>query len=108
MIPGFVWLGVLAVLFQLLVVVVIYGYARYRRPVERPAERQRADRAVGGGIVLVGLGQLAGLGATGILRVAPLLSLSEAILVQNASLVVALVGYLAVGTGFVVHARATE
>lgn len=108
MVPGFVWFGALVVLLQLLVVGFTYGYVRHRSQVERPSTRRAGDRAVGGGTVLVAVGELAALGATGVVRVSALLSLGEAILVQNVGLVAALVGYLVVAGGFVVHWRATE
>ena len=108
MVPGVVRLGVLAVLFQLLVVAGFYGYLAWRNPVPDAGERTRAGRLVAGGAALVAVGQLAGLGAVGSLRTSPLLSFDRATSVANGGLVVALIGYVAVGAGFVVYGRATD
>lgn len=106
MIPGFVSLGAVAVLFQLFVVASFYWFVRRRRPVATPATRRRAARAVGGGVALVALGQLGALGAVGSVRVAAVLSLGQAVTVANAGLLVALLGYVVVCGGCLVHARA--
>lgn len=106
MVPGFVLLGLLAVLFQVVVIAGLYGYLRYRHPVGRPETRTRVVRLLGGGAALAALGQVVALGAIGSLWVSPLLSFERALLVQDAGLAVALVGYLGVGAGFVVHGRA--
>lgn len=106
MVPGFVSLGAVAVLFQLFVVASLYWFVRWRRPVATPATRRRAVRAVGGGVALAALGQLGALGAVGSVRVTAVLSLGQAVTVANAGLLVALLGYVVVCGGFLVHARA--
>lgn len=106
-IPGFVQLGALAVLFQLLVVVGFHGYLRYRHPIADPEVRRRVVRVLVGGGGLVAFGQLAALGAVGSLWVTSLLSLEQALVVQDAGLLITLVGYLGIFAGFVVHGRAT-
>lgn len=105
MVPGFVQLGVIAVLFQLLGIGGFYGYLRYRHPVETTGTRRRVVRILGGGAALTALGQLVALSATGSLRVAPLLSLRQAMIVQDAGLLVAVVGYGGVVAGFVIQSR---
>lgn len=108
MVPGFVQLGALAVLLQLVVVGVFYGYLRVRHPVADPAARRRVVGVLAGGSTLVALGQLAALGAIGSLQVRPLLSVRQALLVQDVGLLVALVGYLGLVAGVVMHGRASD
>lgn len=105
MVPGFVQLGVIAVLLQLLGIGGFYGYLRYRHPVTTAATRRRVVRILGGSAALTALGQLVALSAIGSLRVAPLLSLRQAMIVQDAGLLVAVVGYGGVVAGFVIQSR---
>ena len=107
MVPGFVQLGVLAVLFQLLVIAGFYGYLKWRRSVPHSEAQRRAKRVLGIGVGLVALGQLAGLGALGSLRTAPLLSLQQATFVQNTGLIVTLIGYIGVVAGFILYSQAS-
>lgn len=108
MVPGFVLLGALAVLFQLLVVVGFYGLIRYRRPIADSASRRRAVRVVSGGVGLAVFGQLAALGAVGSLRVTAVFSLEQAITLMNVGVLVALIGYAGVCGGFAIRLRAGE
>jgi len=105
MIPGFVQLGVLAVLFQLAIIAGFYGYLRWRHPAPHPEVQTHANWTLGAGIVLTILGQFAGLAAVGSLRTVPLLSFQQAMFVQNAGLVVAIIGYLVIIAGFVLYSR---
>ncbi|MEF8807443.1 hypothetical protein [Natronomonas sp.] len=107
MVPGFVQLGLIALLFQLTIIGGFYGYLRYRHPVGDPSARWRVLKILAGGTCLLAIGQTAALGAVGSLRVTPLLSFEQALLVQDAGLVVTLVGYLVVFAGFVIHSRAS-
>ncbi|WP_248895900.1 hypothetical protein [Haloplanus halobius] len=106
--PGFVRLGALAVVLQLAVVGVVYAYLRHRHPVADPSVRRRRTRLVLVGSGLAALGQLAALGAVGILRLAPVLSLDAALAVQNVGVLAAALGYIGVIAGFVVHIRAAD
>lgn len=105
MIPGFVQLGILAVLFQLLIIAGLYAYLRWRRSATHDETRTRPAWVIGSGAVLAGLGQLVGLGAIGSLRTSPALSLQEAVLIQNAALAVTLLGYVVAVVGFVLYSR---
>jgi hypothetical protein len=105
MVPGFVQVGVLAVLFQSLVIAGVYGYLKWRRSDPYSEAQTRAKRILCVGVGLAALGQLVGLGTVGSLRTAPLLSLQQAIFVQNAGLIVTLIGYVVVVAGFVLYSR---
>jgi hypothetical protein len=107
-IPGFVQLGLLAVLFQLAVIGGFYGYVQYRRPVTDSEAWWRAVKTLAGGICLLAVGQAAALGALGSLRTSPFLSFEQALFIQDAGLLVTLVGYLVVFAGFVIHGRASD
>lgn len=107
MVPGFVQLGLLALVFQLLIIGGFYGYLRYRNPVADSKTRQRVRRVLAGGVCLLAVGQASALGAVGSLRVTPLLSFEQALLIQDAGLLITLVGYLVVFAGFVIHSRAS-
>lgn len=99
MVPGFVQLGALAVLAQLVVIGGFYGYLRLRHTVPSVTRRRIAVTLVGGS-ALAALGQLAALGAIGSLQVSPALSFEQAMLVQDAGLALALLGYTGVFAGF--------
>lgn len=107
MVPGFVLLGSVAVMGQLLVIGGFYWYLQRRRPLTESAVRQRVCRLVLGGMALVGLGQFLALGSIGSLRMAAILTFRQALLLQEGGLVGALLGYLLVIAGFVIHARRT-
>jgi hypothetical protein len=107
-IPGFVVLGAVAVLFQLLVIGGFYGYLHYRRPVPDPATRKRAASILGIGAAVAAIGQLVGFGAIGYVRVAGGLTLGQAASIAETGVLVAGIGYLGVFAGFVVHSRAAE
>lgn len=108
MIPGFVQLGLLAVLFQLAVIGGFYGYVRYRNSISDVTTRRRVVKILAGGGCLLAVGQAAALGAIGSLRTSPWLSFEQALFVQDAGLLVTLVGYLVVFAGFVIHGRASD
>lgn len=108
MVPGFVQIGVLAITFQLLVIAGLYAYLRYRQPAGNSAAHQRSTRILWGGAAVAAFGQLVALGAVGSLQVISLLSLSHALAVQDAGLLVALVGYTSVFVGFVMYGRSNE
>ncbi|MFB6234088.1 MAG: hypothetical protein ABEH81_13555 [Halopenitus sp.] len=105
MVPGFVQLGVLAVLFQLLVLAGFYGYCRWQLSAARSETRTRTKRVLGGGVALAVGGQLLALGAVGSLRTHSLLSLDQAFLVQDVGLAAALLGYVLTGVGFALYCR---
>lgn len=105
MIRGFVQLGILAVLFQVVVIAGFYGYCRWRQPVTHSDSRPRTKWLLIGGVVLLTVGQLAALGAIGSTRVASHLSLREAIRLQNAGLLGTVTGYSIVVVGFVRYLR---
>ncbi|MFC7138533.1 hypothetical protein ACFQMA_01630 [Halosimplex aquaticum] len=105
MIPGFVQLGILVIFFQVLGIAGFYAYLRWQRPAAGAGSVTRAEWILASGVGLLTLGQLAGLGAIGSLRTAPLLSLRQAMVVQNVSLLAALAGYGIVVVGFVLYSR---
>ena len=105
MIPGFVQLGIVAILFQGVVIAGFYGYLRWRHPVPDAESRGRAKRLLLGGLVLVIFGQFAAFGAIGSLRVTPLFSLRQAIRIQNTGLLVTLIGYGVLVVGFAPYLR---
>lgn len=105
MVPGFVLLGAVAILFQVGVIAAFYGYLRSRHRPADTAERGRAEALFAGGIFLTALGQFAAIGAIGSLRVSPLLSFEQALLVQDAGLLLAGVGYVGVIAGAVLYPK---
>lgn len=107
MVPGFVQLGIGAVLVQLLVLGGLYGYLHHRHPVTDATARRRTATALVAGTTLAMLGQLATLGAMGVLHVSPLLSFEQALLVQELGLLCAVGGYVGVGAGLVLHSKAS-
>jgi len=106
--PGFVRLGLLAVAAQVVLAAAVHAYLGYRHPVTNPVSRRRATGLLVGGVVIAALGQLTALGAIGSLRVTPLLSFETALVVQDAGLLVAGIGYVAVVVGLVVRVRAAD
>ncbi|QLD86902.1 hypothetical protein HWV23_14595 [Natronomonas halophila] len=107
MVPGFVQLGLIALLFQLTIIGGFYGYLRYRHPVADSSTRRRVMKVLAGGACLLAIGQAAALGALGSLMVTPLLSFEQALFIQDAGLFLTLVGYIVVFAGFVLHSRAS-
>lgn len=107
MVPGFVLFGSLAILFQLLIIGGIYWYVQRRQSLADSAVRSRVRWFVFGGMSLVGVGQFLALGSIGSLRIVAILTPRQALLVQDAGLLVAVVGYLLVSVGFVQRARRT-
>lgn len=107
MIPGFVQLGALAVLLQMVVITAFYGYLRWQTPAPSAGTRTRVNRILASGVVLVGLGQLAALGAVGSLRTAPLLSLRQSAIITDAGFIGVLIGYVVTVAGFILYIRAT-
>jgi hypothetical protein len=108
MIPGFVRLGALVVLFQLVFVAACYAYVRYRHPVTDATARTRAARVVAVGTAAAAFGQLTALGAVGSLRVVDVLSFGQATTLANAGGLVALLGYVVTVGGLAGHVRASE
>jgi hypothetical protein len=106
-VPGFVQLGLLALLFQLAVIGGFYGYLRHQHPIDDSTARRRVLKVLAGGTCLLAIGQAAALGSVGSLRVSPLLSFEQALLIQDAGLLLTLVGYIVVFAGFVIHSRAS-
>ncbi|WP_335999078.1 hypothetical protein [Halorientalis halophila] len=107
-VPGFVVLGLVAVGFQLLVVGGLYWYVNGQQSGADPALRRRAIRVLSVGTVLALGGQAVALAATGSPRVSPLLSLRDAIRVQNAGFLAGGLGYLGVFAGFFLLSRAGD
>ncbi|MFD1565656.1 hypothetical protein ACFR99_19205 [Haloarchaeobius amylolyticus] len=105
MISWFVKLGILAVLFQVVVIAGFYGYLRWRHPVPHAESRPRTKRLLLGGVVLITFGQLAAFGAIGSTRMASLFSLRQAIRIQNAGLLVTFIGYGILVVGFALYLR---
>ncbi|WP_415380447.1 hypothetical protein [Halosimplex sp. TS25] len=105
MIPGFVKLGILVIFFQVLGIAGFYGYLRWQHPAADAGSVTRVEWILAGGVGLLTLGQLVGLGAVGSLRTVPLLSLRQAMVVQNVSLLGAFAGYGIVVIGFVLYSR---
>lgn len=108
MVPGFVTLGAIAILAQILVIAAVYRYLQRRRQVAQSLARRRVRRLVFSGTFLIGIGQSLAIGAVGSLRVAAVLTLREAFLAQDIGLVLAFLGYLLVIVGFVAHARSAD
>lgn len=105
MIPGFVQLGVLAILFQVLVIAVFYRYVTWRLSTPPAGIQSRAKLVIGSGVALVVLGQLAGFGAISSLWTTTILSVRRVIFVQNIGFIVTLMGYVVVVAGFVLYSR---
>ncbi|WP_336135493.1 hypothetical protein [Natronomonas amylolytica] len=105
MVPGFVQLGLIALLFQLAVIGGFYGYLRYRHPVGDSMARRRVLKVLAGGVCLLAIGQAAAIGSVGSLWVSPLLSFEQALLIKDAGLLLTLVGYIVVFAGVVIHSR---
>lgn len=105
MIPRFIQFGILAILFQVVVISGFYGYLRWRQPVPDTDSRPRTKWLLIGGVVLLTFGQLAALAAIGSSRMASLVSLRQAIRLQNAGLLVTVIGYGILIVGFVPYLR---
>ena len=105
MVPGFVQVGILAVLFQVFIITGFYGYLRWRYSIPYAELRHRTKWLLLIGLVLVTLGQLAALGAIGSLRVASIFSLRQAIRIQNAGFLVTFIGYGILVVGLALYPR---
>lgn len=105
MIPGFVQLGILAILFQIGVIGGFYGFLRWRQPVPHTDPGPRTKWLLIGGVILLAFGQLVALEAISYSRMASLLSLRQAIRLQNAGLLVTVIGYGIAVVGFVRYLR---
>jgi len=103
MVPGFVQLGVLAVSLQAATIAGLY--ASLRRRSDSSGDSLRPELALGVGLTLAVVGQLAAIGAIGSLRTDPLLDLQGTILVQNVGFGAAIVGYVGVGIGVLLYSR---
>ncbi|MFD1512514.1 hypothetical protein [Halomarina rubra] len=105
--PGFFELGMVIVVVQILFIAGAYGYLHYRYPLGNPATRQRVNKTLVSGVGLTTIGQLTALGAPALLWITNL-SFSNATMLSEAGVALALVGYVAVLAGFTLHSRAAR
>lgn len=108
MAPGVVQLGILAVLFQVIIIAGFYSYLRWRYPIPDAELRPRTKSLLLSGLVLVTFGQLAAFGAIGSLRVASVFSVRQAIRIQNAGFLVTFLGYGVLVVGFALYPRKSD